>query len=195
MVAPVLLFGTIIEYLLVNICAISAVYHQVQFSRVGVMEPPGKRVQDTRDRTSLCMMITIVAQLLASNATRSEPAVTRTSFACHTSPTQGMSLPSGAPSPSLGGPSLLGGGRHGTSVCLQLIVQNCLRKQQNSPSRSGDPPWQGPAKVTTISRRWAPDRPFGNRPADTARVESPNNLLVVRSPAVGRTLAFPCKTT
>jgi len=105
------------------------------------------------------------------------PTVTSTSFACHTCLTQGMSLPSGTPSPSLGCPSLLRKWQCATSVCLRLILQNCLCKQLNSPSHSGDPPWRRPVKVTTISTQRALDRPFGNRPADTARAESLNNPL------------------
>lgn len=63
MVAPVFLFSTIIRYLLVGICAAR---HWVQFARAGVMKPSGKLLQVMNDHTSLCMMITFVAQLLAS---------------------------------------------------------------------------------------------------------------------------------
>lgn len=61
MVALSLLFSSTNECLLVNICA---VHHQVQFPKVAVIEPPGKRVQDTSDHTSLTIIF--VTQLLAS---------------------------------------------------------------------------------------------------------------------------------
>lgn len=79
------------------------------------------------------------------------PTVTSMHFASHTSPTSGISLPSRAHSPSSDGPSLLGGDSHAVSVCLELIVPDNLCKPQNSPSRSGDPLEQTPAKATTVS--------------------------------------------
>lgn len=76
------------------------------------MKPSGKLLQDMSDHASPCMRIfsgtTAGTQALSEGAVT--PTATSTFFACHTFPTQGMSLPSGSLSLSLSGLSLSGGG-------------------------------------------------------------------------------------